>query len=174
MPIEGKTRIAPVDVETRPGDLRETLEEQRKLWGAPLYPYLFYARLTMIIAWVASSTPMRSRTRTATSKIICARAPKSLQTSLRFPGNANFRARDKTAKPPRRLCRTLAETKRPLASPPIRGFSLKAGKFPLDGDWEMCHIVQDQRLAEGAGRNSPIECKRGLCRYPYRAGRRWS
>jgi hypothetical protein len=39
---EGKTRIPPVDVETRPDDLRKTLEEQRKLWGAPLY--LFYAR----------------------------------------------------------------------------------------------------------------------------------
>jgi alkylhydroperoxidase family enzyme len=42
--LEGKTRIPPVDVETLPDDLRETLEEQRKLWGAPLYPYLFYAR----------------------------------------------------------------------------------------------------------------------------------
>jgi AhpD family alkylhydroperoxidase len=42
--LEGRTRIPPVDVETRPDDLRETLEEQRKLWGAPLYPYLFYAR----------------------------------------------------------------------------------------------------------------------------------
>ena len=42
--LEGKTRIPPVDVETRPDDLRKTLEEQRKLWGAPLYPYLFYAR----------------------------------------------------------------------------------------------------------------------------------
>ena len=42
--LEGKTRIPPVDVETRPDDLREALEEQRKLWGAPLYPYLFYAR----------------------------------------------------------------------------------------------------------------------------------
>ena len=42
--LEGKTRIPPVDVETLPDDLRETLEEQRKLHGAPLYPYLFYAR----------------------------------------------------------------------------------------------------------------------------------
>ena len=42
--LEGKTRIPPVDVETRPDDLRETLEEQRKLWGSPLHPYLFYAR----------------------------------------------------------------------------------------------------------------------------------
>ena len=41
--LEG-TRIAPVDVETLPDDLRETLEEQKKLRGAPLYPYLFYAR----------------------------------------------------------------------------------------------------------------------------------
>src|SRR2546429_199706 len=40
----GKPRIPPVDVETLPDDLRETLEEQRKLQGAPLYPYLFYAR----------------------------------------------------------------------------------------------------------------------------------
>jgi len=42
--LEGKTRIPPVDVETLPEDLRETLEEQRKLRGAALYPYLFYAR----------------------------------------------------------------------------------------------------------------------------------
>jgi alkylhydroperoxidase family enzyme len=42
--LEGKTRIPPVDVETHAADLRETLEEQRKLYGAPLYPYLFYAR----------------------------------------------------------------------------------------------------------------------------------
>jgi alkylhydroperoxidase family enzyme len=42
--LEGKTRMPPVDVETLPDDLRATLEEQRKLYGAPLYPYLFYAR----------------------------------------------------------------------------------------------------------------------------------
>ena len=42
--LEGKTRIAPVDAATLPDDLRETLEEQAKLRGAPLYPYLFYAR----------------------------------------------------------------------------------------------------------------------------------
>jgi alkylhydroperoxidase family enzyme len=42
--LEGKTRIPPVDVETLPDDLRETLEEQHELRGAPLYPYLFYAR----------------------------------------------------------------------------------------------------------------------------------
>src|SRR5262249_48047487 len=42
--LEGKTRIPPVDIETLPDDLRETLEEQEKLRGAPLYPYLFYAR----------------------------------------------------------------------------------------------------------------------------------
>jgi alkylhydroperoxidase family enzyme len=38
------TRIPPVDIETLPDDLREVLEEQRKLRGAALYPYLFYAR----------------------------------------------------------------------------------------------------------------------------------
>jgi alkylhydroperoxidase family enzyme len=42
--LKGQTRIPPVEVETLPDDLRETLEEQRKLHGAPLYPYLFYAR----------------------------------------------------------------------------------------------------------------------------------
>src|SRR5919197_842541 len=42
--LEGKSRIPPVDVETLPRDLRETLEEQRELRGAPLYPYRFYAR----------------------------------------------------------------------------------------------------------------------------------
>jgi alkylhydroperoxidase family enzyme len=42
--LEEKTRIAPVDIATLPDDLRATLGEQRRLWGAPLYPYLFYAR----------------------------------------------------------------------------------------------------------------------------------
>ena len=42
--LEGNTRIPPIDVETLPDDLRATLEEQEKLRGAPLYPYLFYAR----------------------------------------------------------------------------------------------------------------------------------
>jgi alkylhydroperoxidase family enzyme len=42
--LQGKTRIPPVNVETLPDDLRETLEEQRKTQGAPLFPYLFYAR----------------------------------------------------------------------------------------------------------------------------------
>jgi alkylhydroperoxidase family enzyme len=42
--LEGTTRISPVDVATLPDDLREALNEQAKLRGAPLYPYLFYAR----------------------------------------------------------------------------------------------------------------------------------
>ena len=42
--LDLKTRIPPVDVETLPDDLRGTLEEQRERYGAPLYPYLFYAR----------------------------------------------------------------------------------------------------------------------------------
>jgi alkylhydroperoxidase family enzyme len=44
--LEGKTRIAPVDVAALPEDLRATLERQRRLYGEPLYPYLFYARNT--------------------------------------------------------------------------------------------------------------------------------
>jgi alkylhydroperoxidase family enzyme len=44
--LEGKTRIPPVDEETLPDDLRETLEAQRRRYGTPLYPYLFYARNT--------------------------------------------------------------------------------------------------------------------------------
>jgi len=42
--LEGKTRIPPVDTEMLPADLRAVLEEQRERFGAPLYPYLFYAR----------------------------------------------------------------------------------------------------------------------------------
>ena len=42
--LEGKTRIAPVNIATLPDDLRATLGEQRRRWGAPLHPYLFYAR----------------------------------------------------------------------------------------------------------------------------------
>ena len=41
--LEG-TRIPPVDIETLPEDLRASLEEQRNRVGAPMYPYLFYAR----------------------------------------------------------------------------------------------------------------------------------
>ena len=42
--LKGKTRVPPVDIDALPDDLRKTLEEQRKLYGAPLFPYLFYAR----------------------------------------------------------------------------------------------------------------------------------
>jgi alkylhydroperoxidase family enzyme len=42
--LKGITRIPPVDIEALPDDLRATLEEQRTRYGAPLYPYLFYAR----------------------------------------------------------------------------------------------------------------------------------
>ena len=42
--LKGITRIPPLDAETLPDDLRETLEEQAKQRGEPLYPYLFYAR----------------------------------------------------------------------------------------------------------------------------------
>jgi len=42
--LEGITRIPPVEVDKLPDDLRDTLAEQTKLRGAPLYPYLFYAR----------------------------------------------------------------------------------------------------------------------------------
>ena len=42
--LENETRIPPVDIETLPSDLRATLEEQRAQFGAPLHPYLFYAR----------------------------------------------------------------------------------------------------------------------------------
>jgi len=38
------TRIAPMEAEKLPDDLRETLKEQAKVHGAPLHPYLFYAR----------------------------------------------------------------------------------------------------------------------------------
>ena len=31
--LKGKTRIPPVDVETLPDDVHETLEEQKKLYG---------------------------------------------------------------------------------------------------------------------------------------------
>lgn len=42
--LEGKTRIPPVKEDTLPDDLRASLEDQRKLYGAPLHPYLFYGR----------------------------------------------------------------------------------------------------------------------------------
>jgi alkylhydroperoxidase family enzyme len=42
--LEGITRISPVATETLAKDLREALEEQGSRFGAPLYPYLFYAR----------------------------------------------------------------------------------------------------------------------------------
>jgi alkylhydroperoxidase family enzyme len=42
--LHDKTRIPPIDADTLADDMRETLEEQRKRHGAPLYPYLYYAR----------------------------------------------------------------------------------------------------------------------------------
>ena len=36
--LEEQTRIPPVDVETLPDDLRDALEAQRKLYGAPPIP----------------------------------------------------------------------------------------------------------------------------------------
>ena len=42
--LHGKTRIPPLDADTLADDMREALEEQRTLRGAPLHPYLFYAR----------------------------------------------------------------------------------------------------------------------------------
>ena len=42
--LQGRTRIPPVNIETLAEDLREVLEDQGKRYGAPLYPYLFYAR----------------------------------------------------------------------------------------------------------------------------------
>lgn len=38
-----RTRIAPVDVDTVSDDIKAAFEGQKKLWGAPLSPYLFYA-----------------------------------------------------------------------------------------------------------------------------------
>lgn len=43
-PSPAGTRIPPVDIETVPDDLRAVLDEQRERYGAPLHPYLFYAR----------------------------------------------------------------------------------------------------------------------------------
>jgi alkylhydroperoxidase family enzyme len=42
--LKGITRIPPVEIETLPKDLREALDEQTNRFGAPLHPYLFYAR----------------------------------------------------------------------------------------------------------------------------------
>jgi hypothetical protein len=39
-----RTRIPPVDIEKLEPDMKDAVEMQRKLWGAPLLPYLFYAR----------------------------------------------------------------------------------------------------------------------------------
>jgi alkylhydroperoxidase family enzyme len=38
-----RARIAPVDVEKVPDDIKAAFEGQTKLWGEPLHPYLFYA-----------------------------------------------------------------------------------------------------------------------------------
>jgi AhpD family alkylhydroperoxidase len=42
--FENPTRIPAVEIDSCPSDLRQTLEEQRAIWGHALYPYLFYAR----------------------------------------------------------------------------------------------------------------------------------
>jgi hypothetical protein len=51
-----------------------------------------------------------------------------------FPGNGILPPETKAPKLPLESGWPFAETKRPRASPPIRGFSPKAGKSPLDQD----------------------------------------
>ena len=68
--LEGKTRIAPVDVETLADDLRETLDDQRKLYGAPLHPYLFYARNA---AYFRAATPRWAALQKETTRVPVAR-----------------------------------------------------------------------------------------------------
>jgi AhpD family alkylhydroperoxidase len=41
---QSETRIPPVEVAALPPDLCAVLDEQRAIWGAPLHPYLYYAR----------------------------------------------------------------------------------------------------------------------------------
>jgi hypothetical protein len=60
--------------------------------------------------------------------------PRLCKPSLRFPGNANFRARDKTAKPPLKPCRPLGETFATPGSPPIAGICRLFRKSPRTWD----------------------------------------
>jgi hypothetical protein len=60
--------------------------------------------------------------------------PSLCETNLRFPGNANFRARDKTPKPPLRLILALAETFAEPRSPPIAGIRRLFRKSRQNGD----------------------------------------
>jgi alkylhydroperoxidase family enzyme len=64
--LEGETRIPSVDIETIPDDLRKMLEEQRRLYGAPLYPYLFYARNP---AFFRAAQGMRTALQTQTKRV---------------------------------------------------------------------------------------------------------
>ena len=60
------TRIAPMDARTLPDDVRATLEEQAKLRGEPLYPYLFYARN---VAYFRATTAMWTALQQETTRV---------------------------------------------------------------------------------------------------------
>ena len=83
--LEGKTRIPPVDVETLPDDLRETLEEQRQLRGAPLYPYRSAARARRrphpLMAGFVSPVPYTSSKKLLLDRV-CSTRGKRLNKSL--------------------------------------------------------------------------------------------
>ena len=59
-------------METLPDDLREALDEQSKLHGSPLYPYLFYARNPAYFR--AANVPLRmGRAFTGAMPVACER-----------------------------------------------------------------------------------------------------
>jgi hypothetical protein len=65
----------------------------------------------------------------------------SLPAAVSVSGKRNFAARDKGAEIAAESGWPFAETKRPRASPPIPGFSPKAGKSPLDQDCVVADAV---------------------------------
>ena len=42
-------RIAPVDLDTAEGELKDAIEGQRRMWGKSLLPYRLYARSPAIL-----------------------------------------------------------------------------------------------------------------------------
>src|SRR6516165_4016205 len=113
--LETKTRIPPVDVEALPDDLRETLEEQRRLYGAALSVPLLCTQRSVLPrgAGDVDRAP-------AGDKAGARCAPRAAQPSCRLAGCAAWRRRSRycgSPRPARTRFRNLTVLPRPIQQP---------------------------------------------------------
>jgi hypothetical protein len=97
---------------------------------------------------------------------------RSLRTEVSVAGKRNFQGRDKEAETALeiqgRRCRDKISLGNSANSGLIAGFREISVITRMRGrPREQSHVERNQRLIEGAGRNGPIDRKRGLLHYPY-------